>query len=67
MGFPRHKYWCELRFPFTGDLPNQRIEPVSPAVAGGFFTSETPGKPLEPKLEYQQIQQAEEVINSIKD
>ena len=27
------------------DLPGSEIEPVSPAVAGGFFTTEPPGKP----------------------
>ena len=28
------------------DLPRSGIEPVSPALAGGFFTTESPGKPL---------------------
>ena len=27
------------------DLPGSGIEPVFPALAGGFFTTETPGKP----------------------
>ena len=27
-----------------GHLPDPRIEPVSPALAGGFFTTEPPGK-----------------------
>ena len=27
------------------DLPGSEIEPVSPALAGGFFTAEPPGKP----------------------
>ena len=27
------------------DLPGSGIEPVSPALAGGFFTTESPGKP----------------------
>ena len=30
-----------------GDLPRLRIEPVSPALAGGFFTTEPPEKPLQ--------------------
>ena len=30
----------------TWDLPRSRIESVSPALAGGFFTTEPPGKPL---------------------
>ena len=29
----------------TWGLPRSRIEPVSPALAGGFFTTEPPGKP----------------------
>ena len=35
-------------FPSPGDLPDPGIEPsslVSPALGGGFFTTEPPGKP----------------------
>ena len=42
MGFSRQEYWSGLPFPPSGDLPNPRIEP---ALAGGFFTTEPPGKP----------------------
>ena len=45
MGFPRQKYWNGLPFPSPGDLPDPGIELVSPALAGGFFTTEPPGKP----------------------
>ena len=38
MGFPRQKYWSRLQFPSPGDLPNPRIEPMSPALADGFTT-----------------------------
>ena len=31
----------------TWDLPRPGIEPVPPALAGGFFTTEPPGKPQE--------------------
>ena len=37
-----------LPFPTPGNLLNPRIEPTSlesPALAGGFFTTESPGKP----------------------
>jgi len=34
-----------LPFPSPGDLPDPGIEPVFPALAGGFFTTEPPGKP----------------------
>jgi len=46
MRFPRQEYWSGLSFSPPGDLPNPRIEPVSPALAGGFFTTEPPGKPI---------------------
>ena len=42
MEFPRQEYWSELPFPSPGDLPNPGIEPTSPALAGGFFTTEPP-------------------------
>ena len=45
MGFPRQEYWSGLPFPSLGDLPDPGIEPTSPALAGGFFTTERPGKP----------------------
>ena len=35
----------EWSFPSPGDLPNPGIESMSPALAGGFFTTEPPGKP----------------------
>ena len=43
MGFPRQKYSGGLPFSPPRDLPNLGIEPVSPALAGGFFTPEPPG------------------------
>ena len=51
IGFPRQEYWSGFPFPSPGDLPNPEIEPVSsasPILADGFFTTETPGKPLLP-------------------
>jgi len=35
-----------LPFHSPGELPNPEIEPAPPALAGGFFPSEPPGKPL---------------------
>ena len=43
--FSRQEYWSGLSFLSPGDLPDLRIEPVSPALADGFFTAEPPGKP----------------------
>ena len=48
MGFPRQEYWSRLPFPSPGDLLIPGIKPTSlasPAVASGFFTIDTPGKP----------------------
>ena len=33
-----------MPFPSPGDLPDPMIEPMSPALAGSFFTIEPPGK-----------------------
>ena len=45
MEFSRQEYWRGLPFPPPGGLPDSRIEPRAPALAGGFFTTESPGKP----------------------
>ena len=45
MGFPRQESWSGLPLPSPGDLPNPGIKPRSPALAGGFFTTEPHGKP----------------------
>ena len=45
MGFPRQEDWSELPFSSPGDHPDPGMEPVSPALAGRFFTTEPPGKP----------------------
>ena len=42
MGFSRQQYWSGLPCPPPRDLPDPGIEPeslVSPALAGGFFTT----------------------------
>ena len=42
VGFPRQEYWSGLPFPPPGDLLHPGIEfmpPVSPTLAGRFFTS----------------------------
>ena len=44
MGFPSQECWSGLPFPPPGDLHNRGIEPMLPALAGGFFTTEPPGK-----------------------
>ena len=43
MGFSRQEYRSELPCPPPGDLPHPGIEPSSPALVGGFFTTAPPG------------------------
>ena len=48
MEFSRQEYWSGLPFPTPGDLPDSGMKPmslVSPALAGGFFTTARHGKP----------------------
>ena len=51
MEFSRQEYWSGLPFPPSMDLPDSGIESVSPALAGGFFTMEPPGKYMKDKAE----------------
>ena len=44
MGFPKQEYRTGLPFPSPRDLLNPGIKLTSPALAGGFFTTESPGK-----------------------
>ena len=49
MGSSSLEYWSGLPFPPPGDLRDPGMEPASPAsptLAGGFFTSEPPGKQI---------------------
>ena len=43
--FLRQEYWNGLPFPSPGYLPDPGIELISHSLAGGFSTSEPPGKP----------------------
>ena len=45
MGSPTQEYWSGLSLLTRGDLPDPWIEPMSPALAGGFFPTEPTGKP----------------------
>ena len=44
LGIFQAGYWGELPFPTSGDLLYPGIELAPPALAGGFFTTESPGK-----------------------
>ena len=45
MELSTQEYWNGLPFPSPGDLPDPRMEPTSPPLAGGFFTTEHQGSP----------------------
>ena len=47
MEFSRQGYWIGLPYPLPGDLPDPGIDPVSPVLAGGFFTGKN-SLPREP-------------------
>ena len=59
MGFPRQEYCSGLPFP-SGDLSDPGIEPTSPALAGGFFTT---GKLLNPK--YLNVKEKAEISTEV--
>ena len=46
IGFPKQEYLSGLPFPFLGNLPDPEIKSMSPTLAGGFFTTESPEKAL---------------------
>ena len=53
MGLSQQEYWnsfSTLPFPPPGNLPDPGIEPASPALAVGFFTTVPPGKPKYSKV-----------------
>ena len=45
-GISQARILSELPFPSPGNLPDPGIEPVYPALAGEFLTTEPPGKPI---------------------
>ena len=44
--FPGKNIGVGCQFPSLEDLPDPGINPVSPALADGFFPTEPPGKPI---------------------
>ena len=45
MAFSRQEYWSKSPFPPLGDLSHPGIQPLSPELAGGFFTTAPSRKP----------------------
>ena len=55
-----------LPFPFPGHLPDPEIDVGSPALAGGFFTTAPPGKPISNNCSYtNQIMKIQLVMKSV--
>ena len=55
VGFPKQEHWSGLPFPSPGDLPDpgaRTASPASPVLAGGFFTSTSPGEPKSTEMEF---------------
>ena len=50
-GISQQECWSGLPFLSPGVLPDPGIEPLSPALADGFYTTEPPGKPPVGRLE----------------
>ena len=46
MGFPRDEHWSGLPFASLGDLLDPGIKAKSPTLAGRFFTTKPPEKPV---------------------
>ena len=61
MGFSRQEYWSGLLCPSPGDLPRpgtKPMSPMSPGLAGGFFTTSATWEALQserPSLKNLQI------------
>ena len=64
MGFPRQEYWSGLPFPPLEDLPNSRIKP---ALTGGFFTIESPGKPQVIQPQFSSVAQLHPTLSNPMD
>ena len=45
LGFSKPEFWSGLPYSPPGYIPNPGIEPASPVLASGFFTTESSGKP----------------------
>ena len=54
MGFFRWEYCSGLSFPIPGDLPEPRVEPVSPIFSGRFFTLRHLGSPHQLPIVWEQ-------------
>ena len=69
MGFSRQEDWSGLPFPSPGDLPNPGNQPMSlmsPALAGGFFTTSTGGLGYVGKRKIAYVDGASQVVLLVK-
>ena len=65
MGFPRQEYYSGLPFPSPGDLPGLGIELTFLALAGGFLTTEPPGKPRSLRKAFKEGKKLDELEQSL--
>ena len=49
MEFSKQEYWNGLPIPSPWDLPDPGVKPAAPALLGGVFNTEPPGKVALPK------------------
>ena len=68
MGFSSQEYWSGLLCPPPGDLPYPGIKPtslMSPALAWGFLTTSSTGKPKLTLLDTNLMEKKNSVLNKI--
>ena len=66
MGFSRQEYWSGVPCPPPGDLPHPGMEPVSlmsPALAGGFFTTSATWDVLLLHVQFSSVQFSRSVVS----
>ena len=68
VGFSRQDYWRGLPFPSPGDLPNPRIEPVSPTAPALALPLVPSGKPayIYEKNQYYYVRRGEKLMKMEK-
>ena len=59
-GIPQ-EYWSGLPLPSPGDLSDPGLKPASPALVGGFFTTESPGKPNQSAATQQKLKKVKNI------
>ena len=61
-GISEARLWMGCHFLLQGIFPNQRSNPMSPALISGFLTVEPPGKPVTPLGAHYSVYHALQVL-----